>query len=180
MDFCPGIGYNETMVSQNPRGANPQNGANRPMKKKLSKLCNRETILYLVFGVLTTLVNYGVFFALGRICASAVLNNAVAFAAAVIFAYVVNKLWVFDSKSWAPAILRREIPSFLAARLFSFGIEELGIFVCDNLLNLGRFEILCLGSVTLNGVGLAKILLSVIVVILNYFFCKLVTFKKRQ
>lgn len=138
----------------------------------------RETVLYLLFGVLTTLVNYLVFFSLGLLDAAAVLSNAVAFAVAVAFAYVVNKLFVFESRSWAPKVVRREIVSFLAARLFSFAIEEVGLFVCDNLLGLGRFEIFSLSSLSLDGVGLAKILLSVLTVILNYFFCKLVTFRK--
>lgn len=145
----------------------------------ISRIFNRETLLYLLFGVLTTLVNYLVFFSLGLLEVSAVAANAAAFAVSVIFAYVVNKCFVFESKSWAMPTLWREILSFFAARVFSFAIEEAGLFVCDNLLGLGQYEILSLFGLRLDGVGLSKILLSVIVVILNFFFCKWVTFRKK-
>jgi putative flippase GtrA len=65
---------------------------------KIKKILNRETILYIVFGVATTVVNYIVFHLLYNVLwqqRSSLIANAAAFAAAVIFAFVVNKTFVF-------------------------------------------------------------------------------------
>ena len=146
----------------------------------MNKIFNRETVSYLIFGVLTTAVNYVVF----HLCYSAmgakgsVVANAIAFVAAVIFAFVVNKLFVFESKSWAIAVLRREIPPFLASRVASFGIEELGLLICEGLLHWNQVVLITLGDTPIDGVTVAKLGLSVIVVILNYVFCKWLVFKK--
>jgi putative flippase GtrA len=151
------------------------------MKKLFHKLFNRETISYLFFGVLTTLVNLAVFWVLNKLLGEdlALFNNAVAFVAAVIFAYITNKLFVFESKSWSPETLRKEIPSFIGARLFSFGLEELLLWISKDVIRVGRYSIVILGIV-IGGLMVAKILISVIVVVLNYFFSKLFIFKKKE
>ena len=148
---------------------------------RFKKLLNRETVSYLIFGVLTTVVNYVVF----HFMYTAVLGgrgslaaNFVAWVAAVVFAYVVNKCFVFESKSWAWHVLRREIPAFVAARVASFGIEEVGLFISENLLKLNTVTVLAVGSISLDGVTVSKLALSVIVVVLNYFFSKWFIFKK--
>ena len=148
---------------------------------KLRKLLNRETILYLIFGVATTVVNYLVFFlfyemVLGR--QNSPLANAIAFVAAVIFAFVVNKVYVFESKSWSLDSLKREVPSFLAARIGSFLIEEVALIFCEDVLHLENIIVLQLGNTQFSGIVAAKIALSVIVVVLNYVFCKWFIFKK--
>ena len=151
------------------------------MKKLFHKLFNRETISYLFFGVLTTLVNLAVFWVLNKLLGEdlALFNNAVAFVAAVTFAYITNKLFVFESKSWSPETLRKEIPSFIGARLFSFGLEELLLWISKDVIRVGRYSIVILGIV-IGGLMVAKILISVIVVVLNYFFSKLFIFKKKE
>ena len=148
---------------------------------RLKKLLNRETGMYLVFGVATTLVNYIVFFlcyelAFGR--DNSLAANAIAFIAAVVFAFVVNKAYVFESKSWSLNVLKKEIPPFLAARVGSFLIEEAGLFLCEDVWDLGNVIAVRVGELELTGVTVAKLLLSVVVVILNYVFCKLFIFKK--
>ena len=148
---------------------------------KLKKLLNRETILYIVFGVATTVVNYIVFHLLYNVLwhqENSLIANAAAFVAAVIFAFVVNKLFVFESKSWSLEVLKREIPSFLAGRIGSFGIEEAGLFLCEKVLKLGGVIAFTLGTVALDWITIVKVALSFIVVILNYVFCKLFVFKK--
>lgn len=141
----------------------------------MKKLLNRETVLYLVFGGLTTLVNYIVFWAGIRLFGEnmALLVNVVSFVAAAAFAYVTNKLFVFESKSWAPAVLRRELPSFFGARIFSFLLEEAGLWLATGPLHAGDYRLL-----GVSGVMVAKVLLSVLVVVLNYLFSKLFIFKK--
>ena len=148
---------------------------------KLKKLLNRETILYIIFGVATTAVNYIVFHLLYNVLwdqSRSLIANAVAFVAAVIFAFVVNKLFVFESKSWSAATLKREIPSFLAARIGSFGIEEAGLFLAEKVLKLGGIVAITVAGVALDWITVIKVLLAFVVVALNYVFCKLFIFKK--
>ena len=139
---------------------------------KIKKILNRETVLYIIFGVATTVVNYVVFYLLYNVLwnqSHSLAANAAAFVAAVIFAFVVNKLFVFESKSWSADTLKREIPSFLAARIGSFGIEEAGLFLCEKVLKLG--------GVALDWITVVKVALAFVVVALNYVFCKLFIFK---
>ena len=148
---------------------------------KLKKLLNRETILYIIFGVATTAVNYIVFHLLYNVLwqqRNSLTANAAAFVAAVIFAFVVNKLFVFESKSWSAATLKREIPSFLAARIGSFGIEEAGLFLAEKVLKLGGIVAITVAGVALDWITIVKIALAFVVVALNYVFCKLIIFKK--
>ena len=148
---------------------------------KIRKLLNRETILYIIFGVATTVVNYAVFHLLYNVLwhqENSLTANAAAVVAAVIFAFVVNKLFVFESRSWAWNVLKREIPSFLAGRIGSFGIEEAGLFLCEKVLKLGGVVAITLGTMALDWITIVKVALSFIVVILNYVFCKLFVFKK--
>ena len=148
---------------------------------KLKKLLNRETILYIIFGVATTAVNYVVFHLLYNVLwdqSRSLIANAAAFVAAVIFAFVVNKLFVFESKSWSAAILKREIPSFPAARIGSFGIEEAGLFLAEKVLKLGGIVAITVAGVALDWITVIKVMLAFVVVALNYVFCKLFVFKK--
>lgn len=150
----------------------------------MKKLLNRETILYLIFGVLTTLVNYVLFWLGLKLFTEryTLLINVFCFIAAAAFAYVTNKLFVFESKSWRLSVLKKEIPAFFAARIFSFGLEEFGLWLSKDVFHVGRYELgLRLGShrVGVGGIMIAKIVLSVLVVLLNYFFSKLYIFRKK-
>ena len=148
---------------------------------KLKKILNRETILYIVFGVATTVVNYVVFHLLYNVLwhqQNSLTANAAAFVAAVIFAFIVNKLFVFESKSWSAATLRREIPSFLAARVGSFGIEEAGLFLAEKVFKLGGVIAITVGGTAFDWITVIKVALAFVVVALNYVFCKLFVFKK--
>lgn len=153
------------------------------MMKMISKLYNKykEVILYVVFGVLTTLVNFGAFWLFTKILGENLylINNAIAWIIAVIFAYITNKLWVFDSKSFKFKVLIKEFTSFVVARLFSFGVEELGIWLFVDILSFGErsFNIF---NLTISGQMIAKVFLAVIVVIMNYFFSKFIIFAKKK
>ena len=148
---------------------------------QIKKLLNRETVLYIVFGVATTVVNYVVFHLLYNVLwqqENSLTANAVAFVAAVIFAFAVNKMFVFESKSWGMDALKREVPSFLAARIGSFGIEEAGLFLCEKVLKLGGVIAFTFGGTSFDWITIVKVALSFVVVALNYVFCKLFVFKK--
>lgn len=147
----------------------------------MKKLLNRETIMYLIFGVATTVVNYVVFWLIyDLICGKdhSLLANGVAFVAAVVFAFVVNKMYVFESRSWTAEALKREVPAFLASRIGSFLVEEAGLFVCEYVLKLNGVILMEYAGIQVDGITAAKLALSVIVVILNYVFCKWFVFKK--
>ena len=140
---------------------------------------NKEIILYVLFGGLTTLVNFFAFWLLNKTAGEEayLVNNAAAWLIAVVFAYITNKLWVFDSKSWAFKIIGREIPEFFLARIFSLFVEEAGLWLFVEKAGFDRLSFSALGF-EVTGKLLAKAVLAVIVVILNYFFSKFIIFAK--
>lgn len=156
----------------------------------------KEIVLYLVFGVLTTVVNL-IAFSIFKAFTPVLIANVIAWVFAVAFAFFTNKLFVFESKSWKKDIVIKEAASFTGARLFSLGVEELGILLMINIFDctpaLGRFAVKCLDLTKLvkltmpqffydklDGDMMVKIILAVIVIILNYVFSKLIIFKKKD
>lgn len=156
------------------------------IKAIIKKLVNRETVTYLVFGVLTTVVNFGVFKAFDLVFTKAtefdltLLTNFIAWVVSVVFAFVTNKLFVFESKSWKGSVLRKEIPSFVGARVFSLGVEELGLLIFVKWLGFGSFVWEIIPGFALGGKMLTKIGLAVIVVVMNYIFSKFIIFKNKE
>ena len=63
----------------------------------LKKILNKETFLYLIFGILTTIVNIVSFFLFNKLF-NYKLSNIIAFILAIVFAYITNKKYVFESK----------------------------------------------------------------------------------
>lgn len=140
----------------------------------------REGILYIVFGILTTLVNFLLFFLFERLLGEQLylVSNLIAWAGAVIFAFVVNKLFVFASRSFAARVLLREATEFVLARIFSLVVEELGLILLIELCHLPSLSLPL--DVVLSGEFLAKAILAVVVLLMNYFFSKLVIFKDKS
>lgn len=132
----------------------------------IKKLCNRETILYLVFGVLTTVVNYAVYYPCRLLGLHYQLCNVLSWTAAVAFAYITNKLFVFESRSFSPSVLCREIILFAGARIFSLLCEMVLMWLGVDLLHIHDF--------------IMKLAAAVLVIILNYVFSKLYIFKKKE
>lgn len=141
----------------------------------------KEIITYVVFGGLTTVVSLGTFKLSNIVLGDDkyLVSNVISWVLAVTFAYVTNKLWVFSSKSWKAEVVLREASGFFAARLFSLGCEELGLWVCVWFLELGKFSCEIFGF-TVNGVDVSKLVMQVVVVILNYVFSKFLIFKKKR
>lgn len=133
------------------------------MKKLWNLFVNRETITYLIAGVLTTLVNFVASF-LGYDCLHWNENfvTAVAWIIAVLFAYAINKYWVFLEKREAAAGEAVKFGKFIAGRLFTLAVEWLGIFLFVTTLQLAFWPI--------------KLVLAVVVTILNYVFSKVFVF----
>ena len=111
--------------------------------------------------------------------AAYLVNNVIAWFVAVVFAYITNKLWVFDSKSWKFKVLLKEVPEFFLARVFSLLVEEGGLWLFIEKMGFDEFSFTVLGF-EVTGKLIAKIVLAVIVVILNYFFSKFVIFAKKK
>ena len=141
----------------------------------------KEIITYIIFGVLTTLVNFFAFWLFTKIFGEDLylVNNAIAWVVGVVFAYVTNKLFVFESKSWDLKLITKEITGFLGARIFSFLVEEGGMFLFISVLGLGEKSLALLGF-TITGQFIVKILLAVIVVVLNYVFSKFFVFRQQE
>ncbi len=159
-----------------------------PLFKKLlkipgvEKLLQYEIVSYLVFGVLTTVVNFVTYWTLTKIIGDGydektvfsigtygvkwvLVMNAVAWIISVLFSFVTNKLFVFESSSWKAKVFFKEISSFIGARILSFIIFEELIFAV--LIGFGLNDFI------------AKIGISVFVVVFNYVASKLVIFRKK-
>ncbi len=137
------------------------------MVKKLLDLvkAQKEVVTYLIFGVLTTLVNYAVYLPLYNwLHLSATISNALAWVVAVAFAYLTNKPFVFESHDWSIKTVLPELTKFVGCRVGSGLAETAILFVTVDFLQW-------------NG-NLWKLLTSVLVVILNYVASKLLVFKK--
>lgn len=151
------------------------------MKFKELILKYKELLVYVIFGGLTTLVNFIAFSVFTSFLGENLylLNNAFAWVVSVVFAYVTNKLFVFNSKSWDFKTVTKEAVEFLGARIFSFFIEEGGMLLFVSVLGFDNISFVFLGF-TISGQLIAKLILAVIVVILNYFFSKFIIFKKEK
>lgn len=128
---------------------------------------NKEIINYLIFGVLTTVVSFVVYFIFAKVFKiDSVISNGISWFFSVLFAFITNKLYVFESKEMGKKTLLKEVISFYLARLFTGVVCDLGVFA----LMVKVFKI--------NDV-LSKLVIQVIVTILNYVFSKLIIFNKK-
>lgn len=132
---------------------------------------NKEIVLYIVFGGLTTVVNWVTYSLFVSFC-SITVANVIAWIFAVVFAYLTNKIFVFEQKSWKPNIAFFEFSKFVSSRLLTGVVEIAGV---DILVYVGLNQ-------TIFGIEgmVAKVTVSIVVVILNYFFSKLIVFKEKK
>lgn len=151
------------------------------MKKLFKALLNKETITYVIFGVLTTVVSFVSLKIFDTLLGTKyyLISNTISWVLSVAFAYVTNKLFVFESKSWKPSVIKTEIPSFVGARVASYFIEQGTLWLCMSPLKFDgkTFDFLI---IKLSGVMTAKLIASVFVVIINYFLSKFVIFRKNK
>ncbi|TKJ83046.1 teichoic acid glycosylation protein [Paenibacillus sp. CFBP13512] len=120
----------------------------------------KEIISYLIFGVLTTSINILVYFFLVNIAnLDFKLATSIAWLISVLFAFFTNKKYVFNSQKKVV----KELILFFGARLFSYVIDLGGMIVLIDVFNIND--------------NIAKVLVNVLVIILNYFISKLFVFK---
>ena len=126
----------------------------------------RDIVVYLVFGVLTTVVNYIIYLpCYNELGLSGSVSNAIAWVGAVAFAYLTNKPLVFQSHDWSAKTVLPELTKFVGCRLGSGVLETAVIFLTVDWLGW-------------NG-NVMKLLTSVLVVVLNYIGSKLLVFRKK-
>lgn len=120
----------------------------------------KELTLYVIFGVLTTVVNIVVYLLFAKFLAvNYIISNIVAWFLSVLFAYITNRIWVFESKN---TNIFNEIFLFFGGRLFS-GFLDTGLMYLF-------IDVLLIHDV------ITKFIVQAIVVIINYFFSKFIVF----
>lgn len=122
---------------------------------------DKELFLYVVFGVLTTVVNIVVYYLFAPILGvNYLISNVIAWFLSVLFAYVTNRKWVFESKS---SDILKECGLFFGGRIFSGVVDTALMWLFIDVLTIGDM--------------FSKIVIQVIVVVLNYVISKWVVFK---
>ena len=124
-----------------------------------------SVVTYLFFGVMTTLVNFLVYYPLTNLMGvNATVANVIAWAISVAFAFLTNKPFVFKSHDWSASVVVSELTKFIGTRLGSGLLETAAIFLLVDLMKLDG--------------NIIKIAVSVLVVIINYVGSKLLVFRK--
>lgn len=140
----------------------------RPFYKK-----NKEMLLYLFFGVLTTAVSFVTAGISKMLLEQAGLgkggvstaSTVISWICAVTFAYVTNRIWVFESEAEGTKAIVSEAASFYGGRIFTLLVEMFMMWFGYSLLSFNYW--------------VTKIVANVVVLILNYVISKLVVFRKK-
>lgn len=134
------------------------------IKQIIKKVCTKEIIFYAIFGVLTTIVNIGTFALMTKIFKwDENVSNVIAIILAVLFAYITNKDLVFHSEAKNIKEKTEEFIKFIAGRAFTMVVEFIG---CYLMFKLPIPEMI------------SKCIITVLVIILNFFISKFFAFKK--
>lgn len=128
----------------------------------MKKILSREVLLYLIFGVLTTVVNLLVF----KLCLpymNYLIANVIAWFISVLFAFITNRNLVFQSSAihWKEKI--KELFSFFSSRIFTLILESVILFIFIQCLKFPD--------------NWVKLSAQIIVIVANYILSKLVVFK---
>lgn len=133
------------------------------IEKIIKKFLNKEIVLYGIFGVLTTIVNLAVFYMLENFLKwNENISNVIAISTSVLFAYFTNKKWVFNSNSNTREEKIKEFTRFVSGRCLTMVIEFVGCFL------LFRTSIPTI---------ISKLVITIVVIILNFFISKFFAFK---
>ena len=128
---------------------------------------NKEMLLYLLFGGLTTIVSIGTYAWFNvELHINELIANIISWIFAVTFAYITNKIWVFQSKTTGFAAVCQEMVKFYGGRLSTLAIEELILFIFITLLHGNSV--------------LVKLVAQIIVLALNYIISKIFVFKNKE
>lgn len=134
------------------------------LKKRIDNY--REVIMYLFFGVCTTLLNMVLYYVFDKKLnlgnsSNVVLSNIIC----ILFAYITNRTWVFEQKAHGAKEIKKEIISFFSCRIGTLLLDWAFMFLTVDIL--------------LQNGNIMKFISNVIVVIVNYVASKIVVFGKR-
>ena len=133
----------------------------------IKKFCTKEVILYVVFGVLTTIVNLLVTYILNHFCSvNGAISSAIGIIVAILLAYFTNRKMVFDSQAEGFKANLKEFGKFILGRAGTMILEEGGEILFNTILKLPLMPV--------------KIVLTILVIILNFFISKFFAFKKSK
>lgn len=133
--------------------------------QKIKKLLDSEGFRYLFFGGLSTVFSIASF-ALLKLAFPYTVANLISLVLTKLFAYITNKLFVFQTRTESFGALMREFFSFIGARMVTFVIDYFGLILMVETLHMNSL--------------VSKVILQVIVIALNYVFSKLFVFKKKD
>lgn len=137
------------------------------MEKIIRKVCTRETMLYIIFGALTTLINIVVSTILVKTFqVEGNLASTIGIIVSIIFAYFTNRKMVFNSTAETAKEKWKEFLKFILGRSFTMVIEMAGVFLLYTVLGIEYV--------------ITKVTITVIVVILNFFISKFFAFKSKK
>lgn len=141
-------------------------GIMKKIKEMLKKILTKEVILYIIFGVCTTVVNLGSFYILNsKLNLDKNLSNFIAILLAVLVAYITNKDLVFHSEAKTINEKLIEFTKFMAGRAFTMIVEWLGGVIL---------------FLTPMPKMISKLIVTIIVIILNFFISKFFAFKGKK
>ena len=146
------------------------------LKELIKKICNKEVISYLIFGVLTTIVNIVVSYILNAFLhIEENISSTIGIIVCVLFAYFTNRKWVFNSSANTIKEKWVEFGKFILGRSVTMLIEIIGVFLLVDIFKAfyGMFsdDIAFL---------INKCIITIIVIILNFFISKFFTFKEKK
>lgn len=127
----------------------------------------KDIILYLMFGILTTIINIVSYWLMAHPLGFGVMPSTItAWIVSVLFAYTTNRIWVFRSTAKAAEEIVKEILSFFGCRLATGVLDWACMFVFVDILHINDIVIKCAANV--------------LVIVLNYAASKLLIFRKRD
>lgn len=127
----------------------------------------KEQILYIVFGVLTTATNIVSFFICTRAFGLGVMtSNIIAWITSVLFAFVTNKIYVFNSRNYSIKFVLKELFDFTISRGATGALDMGLMYLFVSVIHMEDM--------------ISKIIINIIVIILNYVLSKLYVFRKRD
>ncbi|HBJ79211.1 GtrA family protein [Fusobacterium sp.] len=130
------------------------------------KISIKEYLRYIMFGVLTTLVNITIFYVLNIFEIDYKLNTSISNFISILFAYITNKIFVFKSKNWKLKFLLKEFIKFFITRLGTYFLDILGMVIFIEVLYFNNLK--------------SKTFISIVIVILNYIFSKIIFLNQEE
>lgn len=135
----------------------------KEQKHKINMKNKKEVVLYIIFGIATTLVNIVTYYILQALFqVPYLIANAAAWFFSVLFAFVTNKIFVFEQRTWNFEIVSKEISKFFSARIATGILDMLLMWLFVSVFSFSEM--------------LMKVVVNGIVILLNYLLSKWIVF----